>query len=111
MTNTTLTRAIELLRDATRDATMNTASFAELHEPLPVVLNTREEIDAYIKGRIDLWMRSWISGPMNHALAILEANKELLAASDNLNDALFNSELGRAVKRMDAALARVGSID
>jgi hypothetical protein len=111
MTNTTLSRAIELLQDALRDATMQNASFAELHEPLPVILKTREEIDAYIKKRIDLWLATWIAGPMKHAVEILAANKELLDANDKLNDALFNSELGRAVKRMDTALARVGSID
>lgn len=105
MSQNSLTRAIELLRQAVQDGSMQNASFDELHVPMPIVLNNREEVNAYIKQRIDLWLRTWVVGPAKSALEILESDHELVASSDALEQALNgDTELGRAIERMHAAM-------
>lgn len=97
-----LEKVIELLHQAREASTCDKANFGMLKPA--VTLNTAQEIDTYVKEAVSLYMSTWVQGPICHALTILEANKDLLAAQRGLCDQLHNGGLGNALQRMDKAL-------
>jgi hypothetical protein len=106
-----ITKIAELLEDALKSARMESAGFGGIHHP-EITLHNRDEVDAFVKEQVRLYMRTWVAGPIEHALTILNANKELLAASDNLiNVAWKDSVLIPALDRMRTAVDAAGRIE
>lgn len=98
----TIEKAIAELQDAERAARMENASFGTFKPA--VTLNTAEEIDAYVKESVKLYMGSWVIGPIRHALSILEANHGLVKASQRLADVLHKDDLSKALTSLEAAI-------
>lgn len=98
----TIEKAISELKDAERAARMENASFGSFKPS--VTLNTAEEIDAYVKEAVKLYMGSWVIGPIRHALTILEANQGLVKASQRLADVLHKDDLSKALAGLETAI-------
>ena len=66
-------RINEVLRDAQRALTMETADFSCIHlmdndAPLP---KTEAEVTDFIRNRTRLWRQTWIESPINEALSLM----------------------------------------
>jgi hypothetical protein len=55
----------EQLTEVRDRADFQTARFDRLEDSYPIVLNSADEVDRFIKDRIRLWFRSWIVGPID----------------------------------------------
>lgn len=68
-----LRRIKEVLRDAQRTLTMETADFSRIwlsddDAPLP---KTEAEVTEFIRNRTRLWRQSWVEAPIQEALELL----------------------------------------
>lgn len=96
-------RLIELLEDAENASrTGDNARFGEQHMD-PVTLNTPDEVDAFVKERIRLYMGSWVTGPIVHALEILRISADLQRGINELAEALLDQRFASALDRIQKA--------
>lgn len=107
-----LNKAIEQLEDALKSARMENASFGFAGNKVSHPNGTQITVDELVKEETRLYMNSWVAAPINHALTILKAHKELLAASEQLKEVAWReSPLLEALERMRIAVDAAGRID
>jgi hypothetical protein len=93
-------KVIELLEEALKASrTGENASFGDIHQQ-PVRLTTKDEVDAFVKERIKLYMGSWVTGPIAHALEILKNSHDIAQGMNDLKAALNDGRLLDIVERL-----------
>jgi len=96
-------RLIQLLEDAEKSSRCGeNAHFGHIHEGT-ITLNGSDEVDAFVKERIRLYMGSWVTGPIVHALEILRISSDLQRGINELADALLDQRFASALERIQKA--------
>lgn len=97
-------KVIELLEEALKASrTGDNASFGDIHQQ-PVHLTTKDEVDAFVKERIQLYMGSWVTGPIAHALEILKNSHDIAQGLSDLKAALNDGRLLVVVEGLATAI-------